>query len=117
MTAYSSAGSSPGFRGRATSHGVQLGQFQTKDLLVEEQQGTKRLVLGAGGTKAFRVMTYVRGKAQSTKIGTYPNMSVKAARDKARELHKDPDRFKERAAAAKNTAAMIRIARAIPVGA
>ncbi|MGY3547121.1 integrase [Bradyrhizobium sp. USDA 4469] len=61
------------------------------------------LVLGAGGTKAFRVMTYVSGKAQSTKIGTYPSLSVKDARDKARELHKNPDKFKAQAAAAKNT--------------
>ncbi|MBR1234596.1 site-specific integrase [Bradyrhizobium sp. AUGA SZCCT0182] len=61
------------------------------------------LVLGAGGTKAFRVMTYVRSKAQSTKIGTYPNLSVKDARNKAREFHRNPDRFKEQAAAAENT--------------
>jgi hypothetical protein len=61
------------------------------------------LVLGAGGTKAFRVMTYVRGKAQSTKIGTYPNLSVRDARDKAHELHKNPDKFKALAAAAENT--------------
>jgi integrase len=61
------------------------------------------LVLGAGGTKAFRVMTYVRGKAKSTKIGTYPKLSVKDAREKARELHKNPDKFKADAAAAENT--------------
>jgi integrase len=61
------------------------------------------LVLGAGGTKAFRVMTYVGGKSQSTKIGTYPNLSVKDARHKARELHEDPDKFKAQAAAAENT--------------
>src|SRR5215472_15062343 len=61
------------------------------------------LVLGAGGTKAFRVMTYVRGKAQSTKIGTYPQLSVKDARDKAREFHRNPDKFKAQAVAAENT--------------
>lgn len=61
------------------------------------------LVLGAGGTKAFRVITYVSGKAQSTKIGTYPKLSVKEARDKARELHKNPNKFKAQAVAAENT--------------
>src|SRR5262249_14420769 len=61
------------------------------------------LVLGVGGTKTFRVMTYFRGKAQSTKIGTYPKLSVKDARDMARELHKNPDKFKAEAAAAENT--------------
>jgi integrase len=61
------------------------------------------LVLGAGGTKSFRVMTYVRGKAQSTKIGTSPNLSVRETRDTARELYKNPDKYKAQAAAAENT--------------
>src|SRR5436190_22226976 len=61
------------------------------------------LVLGAGGTKTFRVMTYIGGKAQSTKIGHYPKMTVKDARTKARELHTNPDRFKAQAAAGENT--------------
>ncbi|MBR0866384.1 hypothetical protein ACVIWV_007609 [Bradyrhizobium diazoefficiens] len=32
------------------------------------------LVLSSGGTKAWRVITYANGKAQSRKIGTYPRL-------------------------------------------
>ncbi|MGB3490213.1 MAG: integrase arm-type DNA-binding domain-containing protein [Xanthobacteraceae bacterium] len=56
-------------------------------------------VLSSGGTKAWRVLTYERGKAVSCKIGTYPAMSVKAARDKAREHFKNPEKFKAQVAA------------------
>jgi integrase len=56
------------------------------------------LVVSYGGTRTFRVMTYVNGKAQSTKLGTYPRMTVKEARAKAREYWQDPAKFKAQAA-------------------
>ena len=56
------------------------------------------LIVSYGGTRTFRVMTYVNGKAQSTKLGTYPNMKVKEARAKAREYWQDPEKFKAQAA-------------------
>lgn len=52
------------------------------------------LVLSSGGTKAWRVITYANGKAQSRKIGTYPNLTAGAARETARDLHKSPDKYK-----------------------
>jgi hypothetical protein len=42
------------------------------------------LIVSYGGTKAFRCITYVNGKAKSRKLGTYPGMSLKQARDLAR---------------------------------
>ena len=59
------------------------------------------LVLSSGGTRAWRVLTYENGKAISRKIkgGTYPAMSVKAARDKAWEHFENPSKFKAQAEA------------------
>jgi integrase len=59
------------------------------------------LVLSSGGTRAWRVLTYENGKAVSRKIkgGTYPAMSVKAARDKAWEYFENPGKFKAQAEA------------------
>jgi integrase len=57
------------------------------------------LVVSYGGTKTFRCMTYVNGKAQSRKLGTYPRMGVKEARAKAREYWLNPQKFEEQAEA------------------
>jgi integrase len=46
-----------------------------------------------GGTRTFRVMTYKNGKPQSRKLGTYPQMTVKEARAKAREYFANPQKF------------------------
>jgi integrase len=51
------------------------------------------LLVSYGGTKAFRAVTYRDGKPQSVKLGTYPAMSLAAARAKARAYFEDPDRF------------------------
>ena len=53
------------------------------------------LVVSYGGSKTFRVMTYVDGKATSHKLGTYPRMTVKEARAKAREYWQNPQKFEE----------------------
>ena len=51
------------------------------------------LVVSYGGTRAFRVMTYRNGKAETHKLGTYPRMTVKEARAKAREYWQSPQKF------------------------
>jgi integrase len=51
-------------------------------------------VLGSGGTKAWRVLTYEGGKPVSRKLGTFPAMSVKEARDKAWEYFENPEKYK-----------------------
>lgn len=56
------------------------------------------LVLGFGGTKRFRALTYRNGKPQSRKLGTYPQMSVKEARAKAREYFENPQKVEDAAA-------------------
>jgi integrase len=57
------------------------------------------LVVSYGGTKSFRVLTYVDGKPQpSYKLGIYPQMSLAQAKKKAREFFENPDRVKEREA-------------------
>ena len=45
------------------------------------------------------MLTYERGKAVSHKIGTYPAMSVKMARDKAWDHFENPDKYKAQTAA------------------
>jgi integrase len=55
------------------------------------------LVVSYGGTKTFRVMTYRNGKPQTFKLGTFPQMTVKDAKAKAREYWKAPDKFKAKA--------------------
>lgn len=51
------------------------------------------LVVSYGGTKTFRVLTYASGKPHSRKLGTYPAMSVKDARARAREYWENPQKF------------------------
>jgi hypothetical protein len=46
------------------------------------------LVLGAGGTKAFRALTYRNG---------YPTISLKQAKAKARDYFKNPRKLEEQA--------------------
>ena len=44
----------------------------------------ERLVLVVGlNTKTFRLLTYVNGKAKTRKLGRYPELSLKVAREKA----------------------------------
>lgn len=56
------------------------------------------LTVSYGGTRTFNVMTYVDGKPRTRKLGTYPRMTVKAARAGAREYWADPRRFDAQAA-------------------
>ena len=59
------------------------------------------LVVSYGGTKTFRVLTYVNGKPVSYKLGTYGNqpgqLSLKEAKAKAWAYFKDPQKFKDKA--------------------
>jgi hypothetical protein len=43
------------------------------------------LTVSYGGSKTFSTVTYERGKARSINLGRYPEMTVKAARQKAKE--------------------------------
>jgi len=52
------------------------------------------LVLSYGGCKTFRVVTYVNGKPQSYKLGTYPQMSLAEAKKKANEYHHNPKKIR-----------------------
>jgi integrase len=56
------------------------------------------LVVSYGGTKTFRALTYVNGKARTRKLGTYPTLSVKEARALAREYWQNPPKFESKAA-------------------
>jgi integrase len=51
------------------------------------------LVVGYGGSKTFRVMTYRNGKPRTKKLGTYPATTVKAAREQARAYFENPQKF------------------------
>jgi integrase len=53
------------------------------------------LVVSYGGTKSFRVLTYREGQPHSIKLGTYPNMTLKQARDAAWDYYKNPQKFTE----------------------
>jgi len=55
------------------------------------------LVVSYGGTKTFRVLTYRNGKALTRKLGSYPQMSVKDARAKARDYWENPLKFEAKA--------------------
>jgi integrase len=55
------------------------------------------LVVSYGGTKTFRVMTYRDGKPQTYKLGMFPQMSVAAAKEKARDYWKAPEKFTAKA--------------------
>src|SRR5262245_50380186 len=66
------------------------------------------LVVSYGGSKVFRAGTYIDGingktgnkvrKLRTVKLGTYPQMTLKQARDKAREYYTNPQKFVEQAA-------------------
>jgi integrase len=56
------------------------------------------LVVGFGGTMRFRAITYRNGKPQSWKLGTFPQMSVKAARAAATEYFENPRKIEKQAA-------------------
>jgi hypothetical protein len=55
------------------------------------------LIVSYGGSKTFRVLTYRNGKPQSRKLGSYPAVSVKDARAKAREYWQNPQKFEAQA--------------------
>jgi integrase len=50
------------------------------------------LVVSYGGTKTFRLMTYVNGKPKTRKLGTYPQMTLKQARDMSLAYFENPGR-------------------------
>ena len=55
------------------------------------------LVVSYGGSKTWRVLTYdTNGKAKSEKIGKFPAMTLKIARNTAREYFDNPEKFKAR---------------------
>ena len=54
----------------------------------------ERLVLVVGlNSKTFRLLAYVNGKAKTRKLGRYPELSLKDARQKARDFADDPQKF------------------------
>jgi integrase len=57
------------------------------------------LVVGYGGSKTFRVLTYRNGKPHSVKLpgGLYPHMTVKQAKAKARKYWENPQKFEAQA--------------------
>ena len=58
--------------------------FDTKERLV--------LVVGTKA-KTWRLLTYTGGKAKTSKLGRYPELSLKDARQKARDFADDPKKF------------------------
>ena len=58
--------------------------FDTKERLV--------LVVGTKA-KTWRLLTYTAGKAHTSKLGRYPDLSLKDARQKARDFADDPKKF------------------------
>jgi integrase len=59
-------------------------QGEQIDYVEKLKQGrTLQLRLSYGGTKAWRVVYYINGKARAKTLGRYPDMGVKAARDQA----------------------------------
>jgi integrase len=57
-----------------------------------------QLIVSYGGSKTFRAMRYVNGQPRSIKLGLYPQMSVKQARDLARAHFENPQKFADQAA-------------------
>jgi integrase len=55
------------------------------------------LIASFGGSKTFRALIYRGGKAKTHKLGQYPQMSVKQAREAARQYWAHPDQFAQRA--------------------
>jgi integrase len=56
------------------------------------------LVVSYGGTKAWSVTTYRNGHAKAHKLGTYPHMSLKEARQQAQSYFHDAAPFEAKAA-------------------
>lgn len=56
------------------------------------------LVVGFGGTRRWRAITYRNGKPQSFKLGTYPQMSVREARAAALEYFENPRKIEQQQA-------------------
>lgn len=61
----------------------------------ESPKGDSRLMLcvGYAGTKTWRALYYVDGKARSFKLGVYPTMPLARARDEARSFRADPQAY------------------------
>src|SRR5262245_9745307 len=55
------------------------------------------LVVSYGGSKTFRALTYRNGKPHTVKLGTYPHLTVKAAREKTRAYFANPEKFNAQA--------------------
>jgi integrase len=55
------------------------------------------LVVSYGGAKTFRVLTYVNGKPVTRKLGTYPHMTLKQAKDQAGAYFDNPQAFNAQA--------------------
>src|SRR4051812_19056923 len=56
----------------------------------------ERLVLVVGqNTKTFRLLAYSNGKAKTKKLGRYPELGLKDARQKVRDFADDPRKFEE----------------------
>ena len=54
----------------------------------------ERLVLVVGiKAKTWRLLTYTGGKAKTIKLGRYPDLSLKDARQRARDFSDDPKKF------------------------
>jgi integrase len=54
------------------------------------------LQVSYSGTKSFNALTYKDGKPQSFKLGQYPEMTVKEARQKAEQYRANPNQFKQK---------------------
>lgn len=83
----------PAFSGKFTDRWVKHLRLPDKDdkpnqwsFLEKLGPGKKRslaLIVSYGGSKTWRVIWYVNGKSTSAKLGTYPDMSIEAARKAA----------------------------------
>jgi hypothetical protein len=62
-----------------------------------DQRGLAVMLVVGASTKTFRALTYRNGKPHSIKLGSYPQMSVASAWDKAREHFRDPKAFAAKA--------------------
>ena len=54
----------------------------------------ERLVLVVGTKpKTWRLLTYTNGKGKTSKLGRYPELSLKDPRQRARDFAEDPKKF------------------------
>ena len=74
------------------------GQRQIAYIDTMERGLALMLVVSYRGTKALRVLTYRNGKPKTHKLGTYPQLTVKDARAKARAYYENPQKYSEQAA-------------------